>query len=92
MDEQQLYITALQDKFGVASNIPSELQAALDGEDFRAFRNDSYLTLHFPKIFNNQDLTVVYDRIWKIFQTATATDEGTDLKIVQIPIADICLE
>ncbi len=79
----------LQKEFGRAAQIPKELASALEGQEVHAFSNDDYFTLYFPEIFNNQDLTKVYDRVFTFFPTAWALRTKSDRRIVQIPTADI---
>ena len=79
----------LQKQFGQAAEIPEKLKAALSGQEVQAFRNEEYFTLYFPKVFNNQDLTVIYDKVFEHFPTAQALNTGQYQRIIQIPTADM---
>ncbi len=74
----------IDEEFGTAVEIPEPLVDLVKDEEVRAYLNDRTLTLHFPTIFNNQDLTVVYDRIFNCFGTGAASLTETNKRIVQI--------
>lgn len=77
------------EEFGLSIDIPETISGILGNIEVQAYLNDKNLTLNFPRIFNNQDLATIYDKIFKSFPTAKAWRTASDKRIIQIATADI---
>ena len=76
--------------FGSAAKIPESLATIIRQQtDVMAFSDGKILTIHFPNILNNQDLTVVYDQVSKIYPEACAMRTASDERAIQIPTSNM---
>ena len=90
---------ALVAEFGARADIPPTLKRIVDScfdgaekqgaSNAPAFRDDDVFTVVFPTVKNNQDLTIIYDKIWAEFPSARAFRDSADRRGIQIACKDL---
>ena len=89
----------LVEEFGATADIPQRLKrivdSCFDGAEKQAapnapaFLDGDVFTVVFPTVRNNQDLTIIYDKVWAAFPSTKAFRDSADRRGIQIDCRDL---